>query len=156
MTIKDKIPNVKGPVFPAGEARGRLMGRAIRYGVVASAGYLFGVSVSRMALRTPGFWPLVLIAAVGAFLLFRQGAKSQSHAAADAISSANARAAAVAVAAASQVVNVNSGNTVSADPLSAQIAEQPHTPLPVEQSSYVDAFEARQSEGSENARRLYP
>lgn len=95
----------------AGSARGALVWRAVRYCVVLGVGYLAGVSVGGMATESPGLPLLAVAVAVALFLAFRQGAKSQAHAAADAISAAHATAAAAAVA--SQTVNVAGGHLVN-------------------------------------------
>jgi hypothetical protein len=91
--------------------RGALVWRAVRYGVVLGVGYLAGVSVGGMATESPGLPLLAAAVALALFLAFRQGAKSQAHAAADAIASANVRASAAAVA--SQTVNVAGGHMVN-------------------------------------------
>jgi predicted membrane-bound mannosyltransferase len=100
----------------------------------------------------------VILAAVGLFMVFRQGAKSQSHAAADAISAANAHAAAIAHAAATQVVNVNSGNTLSdgAHPSMSVPVASPDTRSVEERRAAVEFWETSTDTERSNARRLYP
>lgn len=92
------------------EKRGELVWRAVRYAVCIGVGYLGGCLIGS-SIDGPSMLGAALIGAVVLFMVFRQGAKSQSHAAADAISAANARASAAAVA--HQTVTVAQGHIIN-------------------------------------------
>lgn len=165
--MNDQPRKVFGNAIPGGEARGALLGRAVRYAAACFAGYLFGLSAGRMVTKGPGVAVLAVLGLVALYLVFRQGAKSQSHAAADAISQANARAtaAAAAHAQASQVVTVNSVNgSFPTQTDQTAIPQAPHQSLtaPVahslEQSRQVDIWSDDYETSREHVerRRLHP
>lgn len=165
--MSDQPRKVFGDAIPGGPARGALLGRALRYAAACFAGYLFGLSAGHMVTKGPGVIVLSVLGLVALYLVFRQGAKSQSHAAADAIGAANARAAAVAAAhaQASQVVTVNSVNgSFPTQTDQTAIPQAPHQSLtaPVaqslEQSRHVDIWSDEYEMPGEQVvrRRLHP
>lgn len=97
---------------PGAEHRGELFWRGVRYLAAVFAGYLLGIAAGRLGGESPG-WPLiVLVAAVALFLVFRQGRKSVSHAAADAVAAARAEANAAAQAVNRNEITVAGGHVV--------------------------------------------
>jgi len=110
--------------------------------------------VGTSAKSSPAFAVLAIVGALALFLIFRSGAKSQSHAASDAIAVANNRAEAAAQASAVQTVNVgNSFTDQSANHPSVFDVQRTQLPPTVEQrsvTSYVDdyghMFEVRNAE----------
>lgn len=126
---------------PSPSRNGELLWRAVRYAAAIFAGYLFGlVAGTGIPDAESPAWPLLFVlGAVALFLVFRQGAKSQSHAAADAISKANARAEAAAQAVATQTVTIAGGHVAQAQPVAYQPDVIAHSPRPeLDQSIWGD------------------
>lgn len=97
---------------PPGGMRGALVWRAVRYGAVAGAGYLFGLAAGSVSVDTPSLIGVGIIGAIALLWVFRAGVKSQQHAAADAAAAAIATATAAAEARATQQVTVAGGHVV--------------------------------------------
>jgi hypothetical protein len=162
--MSDEPRKVFGNAIPGGPARGALLGRALRYAAACFAGYLFGLAAGHAVTDGPGVIVLAVLGLVALYLVFRQGAKSQSHAAADAIGAANARATAVAAAhaQASQVVTVNALNgtlpVTSNEQPSVSASLTHNSPQSLEQSRHVDIWSDEYEMPGEQVvrRRLHP
>ena len=124
---------------PGAEQRGEWFWRGVRYLAAIGCGYMLGLAAGRMGGESPG-WPIIVaVAAVALFLIFRQGQKSVSHAAADAISAANARANAAAQAVSQNQITVAGGHVVQG----AQRFD-PRT----DEASWLDAASEREELGA--------
>lgn len=108
----DSDPSPKQPAPAHGERRGELFWRSVRYGAAIFAGYLFGIAAGSAAEDGPPFYVLAGVGLLALWLVFRQGKKSQQHAAADAIATAISSARATAQNATN--VNVAGGHIVQA------------------------------------------
>lgn len=84
---------------PGAERRGELFWRGVRYFAAVGAGYMLGLAAGTLGGDGPGWPVVVLVSAVACVLIFRQGRKSNAHAAADAIAAMQATVSASSVAA---------------------------------------------------------